>query len=130
MHMIDELVGHETALPSLLGTNRAGLGELRVDLATAVREGKRSRAIKFSPLRMAPAPRIRSRALGVAGGNNPSETMIKTGAESPTNKYQFLTNFGRMSRLNPGASTGDQWVSRVNRYRPSGRWRTSREERV
>jgi hypothetical protein len=47
MHMIDELVGHETALPSLLGTNRAGLGELRVDLATAAREGKRPRAIKF-----------------------------------------------------------------------------------
>jgi hypothetical protein len=39
MHVIDEL-GHETALPSLLGTIRAGLGELSVDLAAAARRGK------------------------------------------------------------------------------------------
>jgi hypothetical protein len=39
MHVIDEL-GHETALPSLLGTIRAGLGELGVDLAAAARHGK------------------------------------------------------------------------------------------
>jgi hypothetical protein len=39
MHVIDEL-GHETALPSLLGTIRAGLGELGVDLAAAARQGK------------------------------------------------------------------------------------------
>jgi hypothetical protein len=46
--MIDEL-GHETALPSLLGTNRAGLGELGVDLAMAAREGKPSLGFKFPP---------------------------------------------------------------------------------
>jgi hypothetical protein len=44
MHMIDELVGHETALPSLLGTKRAGLGEFEADLTTADREGKPSSA--------------------------------------------------------------------------------------
>jgi hypothetical protein len=45
--MIDEL-GHETALPSLLGTNRAGLGEFGVDLAMAALKGKSSAGIKFS----------------------------------------------------------------------------------
>jgi hypothetical protein len=44
--MIDEL-GHESALPSLLGTNRAGLGELRVDLATPARQGKSSWGLSF-----------------------------------------------------------------------------------
>jgi hypothetical protein len=39
MHVIDEL-GHEAALPSLSGTNRAGLGEFGVDLAMAARRGK------------------------------------------------------------------------------------------
>jgi hypothetical protein len=39
----------KTALPSLLGTNRAGLGELGVDLAMAAREGKPPLGFKFPP---------------------------------------------------------------------------------
>jgi hypothetical protein len=44
--MIDEL-GHEAALPSWLGTNRAGLGELADDLAMTARQGKSSRGLSF-----------------------------------------------------------------------------------
>jgi len=67
MHVIDEL-GHETALPSLLGTNRAGLGELGVDLATAARKGKSSWGLSFPdnpspPVRPAHAPRTRGPSL-------------------------------------------------------------------
>jgi hypothetical protein len=115
MHVIDEL-GHETALPSLLGTNRAGLGELGVDLATAARQGKSSWGLSF-PLTIefcrdgfarAPGKTRPGCALTTAVAANPSETMIKTAARSPANSYQFLTNSGRRSRLNPGAFLGDQ----------------------
>jgi hypothetical protein len=71
--------------------------------------------------------RIRGCGLAVAVGNNPSETMIILAAESSTNKHQFLTNSGRMLRLNPGAFCGDQRV-RPERAVESGR--TSPQERV
>jgi hypothetical protein len=51
---------------------------------------------------------IQACASTVANADNPSETMIKTAAKGPTNKHQFLTNSGRMSALNPGASFSDQ----------------------
>jgi hypothetical protein len=34
--------------------------------------------------------------------------MISTAASGQTNSYQFLTNCGRVLRLNPSASQGDQ----------------------
>jgi hypothetical protein len=124
--MIDELVGHESALPSLLGTNRAGLGELRVDLATAAREGKPSPAIS-SPLIVKPrrgpygASRqagVRGCALAAARGNNSSETMIRTAVGVQRNSHEILTNYGRVSRLNPGAFSADQWAGPVRRPIP------------
>src|ERR1700686_1216188 len=124
MHMIDEL-GHETALPSGWGTNRAGLGGTRVDLATAARRGKSSRDFSFPPTPHALAaktwsacrtgPSIPGCALTVALADNPSETMIKTAASRRANTHQFLTNSSRIWPLNPGAFLSDQRVSRVNR---------------
>jgi hypothetical protein len=97
--MIDEL-GHETALPSRLGTNRAGLGELGEDLATGARQGKPSRPISsgsrssiLTSLRRSGRGRIRILGLGGVGlgcipgcgltgaaGNNPPETIINMSA--------------------------------------------------
>jgi len=81
-------VGHETALPSLLGTKRAGLGDLRVDLAMAAREGKPLLAIKSSSDHPSPSARPALR------GNCPIRSFPRTKSGLPDLVIKEATEVG------------------------------------